>query len=43
MRKDNPRKKLFVMLVATVLAVLFVLAGCGGDDEGEERRRYAKG
>ena len=36
MRKDNPRKKLFVMLVATVLAVLFVLAGCGGDDEGEE-------
>ena len=36
MRKGNPRKILCVMLAVAALAVLFVLAGCGGDDEGEE-------
>ena len=36
MRKGNPRKMLFVMMSVTALAVLFLLAGCGGDDEGEE-------
>ena len=36
MRKRN-RRKLFAMLVAAALAVLFAVAGCGGDDGSEEK------
>ena len=41
MRKDNPRKTLFVMLAAAALAMLFVLTGCGGDgdDDGDGEQR----
>ena len=33
MRNANSRKRLFVILAVAALMALFVLAGCGGDDD----------
>ena len=35
MRNSGSRKMLFAMLAVAALTVLFVLAGCGGDDDEE--------